>query len=149
MGFLTDLKIRTTPSRAREYLLADGDGLYLRVRATKSRDVREASFAERFDGATGGAVVDDPFNDDVRVNVSTVSGGNPKLRPEYADTHVVGFVYEPNWLEGLRFSADWYDVSEALEEPADFMLEAKEKDRALFALRAFARSADMADQPVL
>src|SRR5690606_32381936 len=83
----------------------------LRVRATKSRDVREASFAERFDGATGGAVVDDPFNDDVRVNVSTVSGGNPKLRPEYADTHVVGFVYEPNWLEGLRFSADWYDVS--------------------------------------
>jgi hypothetical protein len=34
MGFLTDLKIRTTPSRAREYLLADGDGLYLRVRAT-------------------------------------------------------------------------------------------------------------------
>lgn len=24
---------------------------------------------------------------------------------------MVGFVYEPNWLEGLRFSADWYDVS--------------------------------------
>lgn len=31
---------------------------------------------------------------------------------------------------------DWYDVVSALEEPADFMLEAKEKDRALFALRA-------------
>jgi len=30
---------------------------------------------------------------------------------------------------------DWCDVAAALEEPADFMLEAKEKDRALFALR--------------
>jgi len=30
---------------------------------------------------------------------------------------------------------DWFDVVGALEEPADFMLEAKEKDRALFALR--------------
>ncbi len=37
MGFLTDLKIRTTAPRNKEYLVADGDGLYLRVRtASKS-----------------------------------------------------------------------------------------------------------------
>jgi len=34
MGFLTDLKIRTASPSAKEYLLADGDGLYLRVRST-------------------------------------------------------------------------------------------------------------------
>lgn len=33
MGFLTDLKVRTAAPRANEYLIADGDGLYLRVRA--------------------------------------------------------------------------------------------------------------------
>lgn len=82
----------------------------LRFRATKSRDVREASFAERFDGATGGANVDDPFTGQANVNVSTVSGGNPNLRPEFADTLVFGFVYEPQWLSGLSLSTDWYDV---------------------------------------
>jgi len=34
MGFLTDLKIRTAAPGAKEYLIADGNGLYLRVRAT-------------------------------------------------------------------------------------------------------------------
>lgn len=34
MGFLTDLKIRSASPSAKEYLLADGDGLYLRVRST-------------------------------------------------------------------------------------------------------------------
>ncbi|MFT0532606.1 Arm DNA-binding domain-containing protein [Castellaniella hirudinis] len=34
MGFLTDLKIRTASPSTKEYLLADGDGLYLRVRAS-------------------------------------------------------------------------------------------------------------------
>ncbi|OWT62030.1 Arm DNA-binding domain-containing protein [Candidimonas nitroreducens] len=34
MGFPTDLKIRTLSSDAKEQLLNDGDGLYLRVRAS-------------------------------------------------------------------------------------------------------------------
>lgn len=34
MGFLIDLKVRTAAPRAKEYLIADGDGLYLRIRAT-------------------------------------------------------------------------------------------------------------------
>ena len=36
---------------------------------------------------------------------------------------------------GFIAPVDWFDACAALEEPADFMLEAKEKDRALFALR--------------
>jgi len=34
MGFLTDLKIRTLPPSAKEQMLNDGDGLYLRVRTS-------------------------------------------------------------------------------------------------------------------
>ena len=34
MGFLNDLKIRTASPRAKEYLIAHGDGLYLRVRTS-------------------------------------------------------------------------------------------------------------------
>ena len=83
----------------------------LRFRATKSQDVREASFAERFDIATSGALVEDPFTDSLNVNITTMSGGNPNLRPEYADTNVVGFVFEPSWLAGLQISTDWYQVN--------------------------------------
>ena len=43
--------------------------------------------------------------------------------------------------------ADWHDVSRALEEPADYMLEAKQKDRALFALRQWVGSLDSAPLP--
>lgn len=82
----------------------------LRLRATKSRDVREASFAERFDTATGGTLVDDPLTGQMNVNVSFFRGGNPNLEPEEADTTVVGLVYEPAWLEGLRLSTDWYEI---------------------------------------
>jgi iron complex outermembrane receptor protein len=82
----------------------------LRLRATKSRDVREASFAERFDTQTGGTNIDDPFTNTQNVNVSFFRGGNPNLEPEEADTTVVGMVYEPSYVEGLRMSIDWYEI---------------------------------------
>lgn len=84
----------------------------LRLRATKSRDVREASFAERFDISTGGTNVNDPFSatPTANVNVTFFRGGNPNLRPEVADTHVVGLVYQPSFLEGFQISTDWYEV---------------------------------------
>ena len=82
----------------------------LRFRATRSRDVREASFAERFDVQTGGTLVDDPLTGMMNVNVSFFRGGNPNLRPEEADTTVFGFVYEPSYAEGLRMSVDWYEI---------------------------------------
>jgi len=82
----------------------------LRFRATKSKDVREASFAERFDTSTGGTNVSDPFTGATTVNVSYFRGGNPNLRPEIADTQVLGFVFEPSFVEGLRLSTDWYDI---------------------------------------
>jgi outer membrane receptor protein involved in Fe transport len=82
----------------------------LRLRATKSRDVREATFAERFDFQGGGGSVNDPRFNNSNFQITTVSGGNPNLVPEKADTVVAGFVYQPSWLQGLRLSTDWYEV---------------------------------------
>jgi outer membrane receptor protein involved in Fe transport len=44
------------------------------------------------------------------VNVTFIRGGNPDLRPEIADTNVIGLVYEPSFIEGYRMSLDWYEV---------------------------------------
>jgi outer membrane receptor protein involved in Fe transport len=82
----------------------------LRVRATKSRDVREASFAERFDFQGGGGTVNDPRFNNTSFQITTVSGGNVELRPEVADTVVAGLTYEPYWFQGLSLSTDWYDI---------------------------------------
>ncbi|WP_129778651.1 TonB-dependent receptor [Peristeroidobacter soli] len=42
---------------------------------------------------------------------SFVSGGNPNLRPEIADTTTVGLVFTPNeWLEGLNITLDYFDI---------------------------------------
>ncbi|WP_156466977.1 TonB-dependent receptor domain-containing protein, partial [Phenylobacterium sp. CCH9-H3] len=37
-------------------------------------------------------------------------GGNPNLDPETADTWTVGFVYQPSFLPGFNFSADWFSI---------------------------------------
>lgn len=84
----------------------------LRFRATQSRDVREATFSERFDAQGGGAGVDDPVLGLDNVGITVVASGNPNLRPEIADTRVFGVVFSPQWewAQGLSVSADWYEV---------------------------------------
>lgn len=85
----------------------------LRLRMTKSRDVREPSFAELFDAQGSGETIQDPVPGRGSYLSNTIRGGNPNLRPEYADTKTVGFVYQPSFtpmLEGLSMSVDWYDV---------------------------------------
>ncbi len=89
---------------------------FLRFRATSSRDVREPTFSERFDLQGGGGRVNDPLNGGASVEITTVSGGNPLLAPEEADTTTAGFVFQPAKVSGLQFSVDWYeiDLSEAV-----------------------------------
>jgi iron complex outermembrane recepter protein len=82
----------------------------LRVRATQSRDVREATFSERFDNSPGGGTVNDPARGDVPSTITLTTAGNPNLDPEVADTTVFGLVYQPSWARALRMSMDWYDV---------------------------------------
>ncbi len=82
----------------------------LRLRATKSRDVREATFAERFDAQGGGGTVNDPTRGNSAAQITSVAVGNPNLDPEFADTIVFGFVYQPSFLDGFQVSTDWYEV---------------------------------------
>lgn len=90
----------------------------LRLRATLSRDVREATFAERFDFQGSGGTVNDPAP--VGLNgarnqsfqITSVAVGNPALDPEKADTVTFGVVFRPSFelLQGLQLSADYYSV---------------------------------------
>ncbi|MDR2213047.1 MAG: TonB-dependent receptor [Pseudomonadales bacterium] len=82
----------------------------LRFRTTKSQDVREATFAERFDFQGGGGTVTDPRFNNTSFQITTVSGGDVNLRPEIGDTIVMGFTYEPRWLDGLSLSTDYWDI---------------------------------------
>ena len=81
----------------------------LRLRATKSRDVREPTFTELFNNRGGGGATIDTGSGPL-LFITASSDGNPNLRPEIGDTTVTGFVYQPSWVNGLQFSSDWYDV---------------------------------------
>jgi outer membrane receptor protein involved in Fe transport len=90
-----------------------------RLRATVSRDVREPTFAERFNLQGGGGAVFDPLlpAGSPQVQITVTSGGNPDLSPEEADTTTAGFVYQnKGGAGGLQLSIDWYDIqlSEAI-----------------------------------
>jgi iron complex outermembrane recepter protein len=83
----------------------------LRLRATKSRDVRAASLRERFDETAGGAAVTDPFNGNNFIFTASRSAGNPNVDPEEADTLTFGAVYQPAWLDGFSVSGDAYSIT--------------------------------------
>jgi iron complex outermembrane receptor protein len=90
---------------------------FLRFRATVSRDVREATFAERFDVQGGGGSIQEraiggspnPAGPLTTFQITSTSIGNPDLKPEEADTVTAGIVVQPN-NTGLQFSMDWYDI---------------------------------------
>lgn len=84
----------------------------LRFRATRSRDVREPTFGEQFEAGGGGANITDPV-DNTSYTITALSGGNPNLRPEEADTFTAGFVFTPtfaDWIDGFQLAADYYEI---------------------------------------
>ena len=42
--------------------------------------------------------------------VRAITGGNPNLLPEEADTYTIGFVFQPDFVEGLSLSIDYFDI---------------------------------------
>jgi outer membrane receptor protein involved in Fe transport len=83
----------------------------LRLRATRSRDVRAGSLSERFDVSRGGISIRDPALPGTPTYASTFErNGNPNVEPEQADTWTAGLVYKPDTLQGLSISADYYDI---------------------------------------
>ncbi|WP_051547852.1 TonB-dependent receptor domain-containing protein [Lysobacter capsici] len=43
-------------------------------------------------------------------SIQGISGGNPDLRNESADSYTYGFTWAPSFLEGLTFAADYYNI---------------------------------------
>ena len=52
--------------------------------------------------------------------VNVLTGGNPALKPEEADTVTVGFVWEPEFVQGLTLALDYYkiDIDKAISSPS-------------------------------
>ena len=101
------------------YDITDG----IRIRASRSRDIRAAGFRELFlrnvpteEGSTSGIVENPwlpgvpPIGDDP---TPILNGGSFALTPEKADTTTFGIVLQPSFLPGLRLSADWYQIEVA------------------------------------
>lgn len=81
----------------------------LRLRFTRSRDIRAASLQELYTGQVQ-ARVNVTDNGVANNGVFQFTGGNPELDPEVADTLSGGIVYSPSFLPGLTASIDYYDI---------------------------------------
>jgi iron complex outermembrane receptor protein len=84
----------------------------IRLRATRSRDIRAPNINELFNPGSEG-------NPNIVNKTNGVSGfiksntiGNPGLRPETGDTFTAGIVLRPNWgwSSGFRASVDYYNI---------------------------------------
>lgn len=86
----------------------------LRFRLTRSRDIRAGNMTELYDTTATNAFIEpgtDPQRPgDERYIAKNISGGNPNVEPEIANTITYGFVYQPSWLEGSALSIDYYDI---------------------------------------
>ncbi|HEY6922490.1 MAG TPA: TonB-dependent receptor, partial [Steroidobacteraceae bacterium] len=78
---------------------------WLRLRASRSRDIRAPNVNELYQPLTTA------FQTIDGALTPTVSGGNTKLVPEAATTKTAGFaLLGTGWLDGLRLSVDYYNI---------------------------------------
>lgn len=78
---------------------------WLMLRGTQSRDIRAPNAAELYAPQVSG------FQTINGILVPTISGGNPNLSPEEADTTTYGLsIVGDGALQGLRASVDYYDI---------------------------------------
>jgi outer membrane receptor protein involved in Fe transport len=85
----------------------------VRFRVSRSRDIRAPNVAELFGPVTTRTgILTDTGNGGQQVIVEVVSGSNPNLVPEKADTFTVGVVLQPTggFFSRFRASADYYDI---------------------------------------
>lgn len=79
-------------------------------RITRSRDIRAPALFDLFSGDSSAiGTLNDPVSG-VTSNVPQISGGNPSLKPEKADTLTFGAVFSPTFLRGFSISVDYYKL---------------------------------------
>ncbi len=87
---------------------------WLRVRGTRSRDVRAPNFADLYLASASSftPVLNRFVSPNVQQFPSNVGGGSLDLDAERADTTTLGFVFSPQWgwTERLRLTVDHYDI---------------------------------------
>lgn len=85
----------------------------VRLRATRSRDIRAATLADLVASFGSGSAISsfiNPFTG-LSGSLKASSGSNPNLTPEKADNLTLGAVVSPGGaLSGLRLSADYFSI---------------------------------------
>ena len=83
----------------------------IRIRATRSRDIRAPNIGELFTtGIRGLTYVIDPFTGNPNTQAETITTGNLALKPEVADTTGIGVVLQPTFFPGFSASVDYYNI---------------------------------------
>lgn len=88
----------------------------LRFRGVVSRDIRAANIYELYSGQNQ-VIRGEPDPRSTPQNsippsyfITSLTGGNPALDPEKADTRSFGLVYQPTFVPGLSMSIDYYSI---------------------------------------
>ncbi|WP_315762654.1 TonB-dependent receptor domain-containing protein [Sphingomonas sp. Y38-1Y] len=85
----------------------------IRLRGTRSRDIRAPNIFELFGPQTLRSIgLSDPQNNGLQTNPFVLTGSNPDLQAEKADSLTVGVVLTPRagFLRRLKLSVDYYDI---------------------------------------
>jgi outer membrane receptor protein involved in Fe transport len=80
-----------------------------RLRGTASRDIRAPNTAELFQNTQNTALALNPFTGTTSA-YTVQTEPSPNLKPEKADTHIIGAVLTPRFLPDLNVSVDYYDI---------------------------------------
>lgn len=87
-------------------------------RATQSHDIRAPNISELYNGGTSQTTsILDPTTGETKTVLSNTTG-NKALKPEKANTTVVGAVITPRYTPGLSISIDWFHtkITGAIEQ---------------------------------
>lgn len=83
----------TDTCKKSELDLLSADGRAIRAANCAALGV-PASFDSNYDSAT----------------LETLAGGNPDLKPEESRSITAGVVYQPEWIDGLTFTVDYWEI---------------------------------------
>ncbi len=84
---------------------------WVRLRATRSRDIRAGTLSERFDSSPlGSVIVDRSLAGSPSYAVIALRGGNADIEPEGANTLTFGAVLQPAGVPGAALSLDYFDI---------------------------------------
>ena len=82
----------------------------VRLRATRSRDIRAPTLYDLYQGRTATISGYNDFLTNANGQILNVSQGNPDLVPEVARNTTAGVTWQPGWLSDVTASIDYFHV---------------------------------------